>query len=189
MTAMLSERIAKWTEYPEFEQAYLGGLLHDIGTLPLLVVAQAEDARSGEGRNGPWGGTLESEKCFFGMSHCEVGRWIGQFWNLIPSFIDVFENHHHPVRGVRDPALVGIVAAAEHFCESHALDRWTEESEPDFSATDSPSEDEFFSLCFPRLDSNHRWELTEMLESEYLHLLPVIEFNNSARQSTATQKV
>ena len=42
LTGMLAERIAKWVEYAEREQAYLGGLLHDIGTLPLLVIASEE---------------------------------------------------------------------------------------------------------------------------------------------------
>lgn len=53
MSGMLSERIAKWIEYSEREQAYLGGLLHDIGTLPLLVVAKEENALKGGTSNGP----------------------------------------------------------------------------------------------------------------------------------------
>jgi HD-like signal output (HDOD) protein len=52
MSGMLSERIAKWIEYSEREQAYLGGLLHDIGTLPLLVVAKEENALKGGTSNG-----------------------------------------------------------------------------------------------------------------------------------------
>jgi HD-like signal output (HDOD) protein len=59
MSGMLSERVAKWIEYSEREQAYLGGLLHDIGALPLLVVAKEENSFRGENSNGPWGGSLE----------------------------------------------------------------------------------------------------------------------------------
>src|SRR6266436_10092548 len=77
MSGMLSKRIARWMEYSEREQAYLGGLLHDIGALPLLVVAKEEGALKGETKSAPWGGSLESEKDYFGMNHCEVGRWIG----------------------------------------------------------------------------------------------------------------
>ena len=120
MTGLLSERVAKWFEYFEREQAYLGGLLHDIGALPLLLVASEENALSGHALTGPWGGSLEEEKKYFGMTHCEVGRWIGQSWKFFPSFIDVFENHHHPERSTRDPHLVGIVAAADHFCETYS---------------------------------------------------------------------
>jgi putative nucleotidyltransferase with HDIG domain len=189
MSGMLSERIARWMEYTEREQAYLGGLLHDIGALPLLVVAREEDALKGETQSGPWGGSLESEKDFFGMNHCEVGRWIGQAWNFFPSFIDVFENHHHPERSVRDPHLVGIVAAADHFCEWHSLKPVIEGEPMELAETDPSFEDEFLTLCFPRLETKDRSELTEMLETEYLHLLPVIEFNNIAEQPLAGRKV
>lgn len=189
MSGMLSERIARWMEYTEREQAYLGGLLHDIGALPLLVVAGEEGTLHGETKSGPWGGTLLTEKDYFGMNHCEVGRWIGQAWNFFPSFIDVFENHHHPERSVRDPHLVGIIAAADHFCECHSLRPATESEPAEPSETDASVEDEFLKLCLPRLEASDRSELTEMLETEYLHLLPVIEFNTLAEQQFAEKKV
>jgi HD-like signal output (HDOD) protein len=188
LSGMLSERIARWMEYSEREQAYLGGLLHDIGALPLLVVASEEGGMQGESKNGPWGGSLDSEKVYFGMNHCEVGRWIGQSWNFFPSFIDVFENHHHPQRSLRDPHLVGIIAAADHFCESHSLDPVTEGETMELEETGPSFEDEFLKLCLPRLDAKERSELTEMLENEYLHLLPVIELNNLAEQPLAEKK-
>ncbi len=188
MCGMLSERIARWMEYSEREQAYLGGLLHDIGALPLLVVAGEEGALKGDTKSGPWGGTLESEKEYFGMNHCEVGRWIGQAWNFFPSFIDVFENHHHPERSARDPHLVGIIAAADHFCEHHELNRVTDAEPAELEGTDPSFEDDFLTLCLPRLEAKDRSELTEMLETEYFHLLPVIEFNTLADQSVAGRK-
>jgi putative nucleotidyltransferase with HDIG domain len=191
MSGMLSERIARWLEYTEREQAYLGGLLHDIGTLPILMVAKEESVLSGETKSGPWGGTLESEKDFFGMTHCEVGRWIGQAWNFFPSFIDVFENHHSPNRSIRDPHLVGIVAAADHFCEGRAvenLDACPVSDAEELAETGPDFGDEFLRLCLPLLDAKERSELTEMLETEYLHLLPVIEFNNPAEMPVGGSK-
>jgi HD-like signal output (HDOD) protein len=189
MSGMLSERIARWLEYSEREQAYLGGVIHDIGALPLLMVAKEENALAGDSKSGPWGGSLKSEREYFGMTHCETGRRIGQTWNLFPSFIDVFENHHHPERSVRDPLLVGIVAAADHFAEWRACDL-TKEGEPVESAElESAGEDEFLKLCFPRLDGKARSELTETLETEYLHLLPVIEFNSAVEQPLAEKEV
>jgi len=189
MSGMLSERIARWLEYPEPEQAYLGGLLHDIGTLPLLMVAGEEGSLKGEMSNGPWGGSLEIEKDYFGMNHCEVGRSIGLSWNFFPSFIDVFENHHHPEESTRDPHLVGIIAAADHFCESHSLSEVEEGAPAELEETDTPFEDEFLAVCFPRLDAEDRSGLTEMLETEYLHLLPMNEFNGMGEPQSAGKKV
>jgi HD-like signal output (HDOD) protein len=189
MSGMLSERIARWVEYSEREQAYLGGLLHDIGTLPLLVVAKEENALKGETRSGRWGGSLESEKDYFGMNHCEVGRWIGQAWNFFPSFIDVFEHHHNPERSVRDPHMVGIIAAADHFCEVQSLNPAQEGAPVELAETGPSFEEEFLTRCFPRMDAKDRSELTEMLETEYLHLLPMLELNTLAEQPVAGRKV
>jgi HD-like signal output (HDOD) protein len=188
MSGMLSERIARWMEYSEREQAYLGGLLHDIGTLPLLVVAKEENALKGDTRSGPWDGSLEAEKDFFGMNHCEVGRWIGQSWNFFPSFIDVFEHHHQPERSTRDPHLVGIIAAADHFCEFQSMNPVKEGEAVELAETDPSFEEEFLTRCFPRLNGEDRSELTEMLETEYLHLLPMLELNAFAEQPVAGRK-
>jgi len=175
MTGMLSERIAKWIEYSQHEQAYLGGLLHDVGLLPLLVVATEEKDWESEAPVRIRGGSLEEEKAHFGLNHCEVGRSIGTSWNFFPSFIDIFEHHHHPESSSRDPHLVGIVAAADHFSETHAPAAPSEAAIPE--SPEPAPDDDFFSLCFPRLDAQDRSELTEMLENEYLHLLPLMEFN------------
>jgi HD-like signal output (HDOD) protein len=188
LTGMLRERIARWVEYSEREQAYLGGLLHDIGTLPLLMVEGKPKAFGYDPKEGKMPDLLEGEKEYFGMNHCEVGSRIGQSWNFFPSFIDVFENHHHPELSARDPYLVGIVAAADHFCEEHSADKPGEEEAGTLEAAETPSEDEFLVKCFPRLDAEDRTELAEMLETEYLHLLPVIEFHTPKEQSAAGRK-
>jgi len=176
MTGMLSERIAKWLEYSEREQAYLGGLLHDVGRLPLLLVAAEEDSGDPESSLDLGVTSLESEESYCGLTHCEVGGWIGKSWNFFPSFIDVFENHHHPERSMRDPHLVGIVAAADHFSESRSAGPCSEGD--DACSNEAMPDDEFLAICFPRLGADERSELTDMLEDEYLHLLPVIEFNS-----------
>ena len=64
------------------------------------------------------------------------------------------------------------------------------DAEPtELAETDPSFEEEFLSRCFPRLEAKERSELTEMLETEYLHLLPMIEFNNMADQPVAERKV
>jgi HD-like signal output (HDOD) protein len=78
LTAALSERLARAIAYPQPEQVYLAGLLHDIGALPLLMVTSAE-SKSPENvvATAGWGESLELEREHFGSDHCEIGRWIG----------------------------------------------------------------------------------------------------------------
>ena len=74
------------SRYPQPEQAYLGGLLHDIGALPLLVVTSAESQSAENLTTFGWGESVELEREHFGTDHCEVGHWIGVSWNFPPAF-------------------------------------------------------------------------------------------------------
>ena len=84
LTAALSERLARAIAYPQPEQAYLAGLLHDIGALPLLMVTSAESQEPENMATCGWGESVELEREHFGTDHCEVGHWIGVSWNFSP---------------------------------------------------------------------------------------------------------
>src|SRR5271154_695169 len=115
LCALLSERLAGYLHYCEKEQAYLGGLLHDIGQLPMWILVIGEQAAQRTAPPLDWVDNLQIEREYFSMDHCKVGRWMGVSWNYMPSFIDVFQYHHAPARAQPDPYLVGIVAAAGQF--------------------------------------------------------------------------
>ena len=84
LTGALSERLARGIAYPHTEQAYLAGLLHDIGALPLLMIGSNESTKSEDASSQVWGESLTAEQERFGTDHCEVGRWIGVSWNFPP---------------------------------------------------------------------------------------------------------
>lgn len=173
MVALLSERIARWTEYFEREQAYLAGLLHDLGQLPLWMVA-LEDRAGGTSLPENWQDNLEAERSLFGLDHCEVGRRLGAAWKFFPSLIDVFENHHNPEKARQDPYLVRIAAAADQFSQSRSLTA-TPETRP--TIEESATEDQrLIAQCLPHLCREEQRSLIEMLDSEYIHLLPSLEF-------------
>ena len=92
--ALAAKKIAVMTDYPHLEEAYLAGLLHDVGRLALLsaapqeyslVLSHVDDA-----------GLCVAEKQTFDITHSEVGAWlIGQF--SLDSFLaDSVLYHHQP---------------------------------------------------------------------------------------------
>jgi HD-like signal output (HDOD) protein len=174
LTALLSERIARQTEYSEKEQAYLGGLLHDIGQLPLWMLVMEELAAR---RNPPpqnWPDDVTLEHRYFGMDHAKVGRWIAVAWNFMPSFFDVFEFHHECRKASHDPYLVGIVAAADQFLstQSNAMTSFEDGSpEAHMEQIEVPS---FLRHCLPSLTESEYPAIMDMLRTEYIHLLPVV---------------
>ena len=114
LTAAYSERIARGLDYLQPEEAYVGGLIHDIGTMPLLIVAQEEKAK-GAAPPQNWQDDLLREREFFGIDHCEVGRWMGVAWDFSSSLVEVIQHHHAPLNSTKESVLVGIVAAGDYY--------------------------------------------------------------------------
>lgn len=174
LTAALSERLARAISYPQPEQAYLAGLLHDIGALPLLVVTSTE-ARGREAfLTSGWGESLEMERERFGSDHCEVGRWIGVSWNFSPTLLEVMVSHHRPLEATEDPRLVGVVAAADQFCVRRGIVLGG--LPPELSDAASNHDPGILQACLPHLQPAEAEKLAEMLETDFLHLIQLMEF-------------
>lgn len=112
MCANLARLIAAKTGYAAPDEAYLAGLLHDIGQLVLWVnfpkdygvmLLDDEEDRLVE---------LERER--LGATHCEIGAWLVGSWNLQSFIADAALYHHEPVeRVLHAPELVKIVHLAD----------------------------------------------------------------------------
>ena len=174
LTAALSERLARGITYPHPEQAYLAGLLHDIGALPLLVVTSAESRGRESLAASGWGESLELERERFGTDHCEVGRWIGVSWNFSPTLLEVMVSHHVPQEATEDPRLVGVVAAADQFCVRRGIVLGG--LPPELSEPADNHDQDILQTCLPQLRPEEAEKLAEMLETDFLHLIQLMEF-------------
>jgi putative nucleotidyltransferase with HDIG domain len=114
--AMISEKIAEQSQYPARGVAYVAGLLHDIGHLPLLTIAREKEKEFGELADVQWRDNIELERDIFGIDHCQLGRWMAKSWEFPPSLIDAVLHHHDPTRAQTDSHLAEIVCAAEYHC-------------------------------------------------------------------------
>lgn len=157
MTAMLSERLSRRLKFEDADQAYLGGLLHDMGKLPLLMVAAEENSSAAVWLKGDGEDSLGLEREYFGLDHCEVGRWLGINWNFVTPLVEVLDSHHRPDQAHFAPVLVGMVAVADHFCERVESG----------ASLDEAAGDDFYGLCLPRLSESGRAILLGILRREY----------------------
>lgn len=174
LTASLSERIARAIGYVQPEQAYLAGLLHDIGALPLLVITSAESQQHEGIATFGWGESLELEREHFGTDHCELGHWIGVSWNFPPALLEVMVSHHHPREAAEDPQLVGVVAAADQFCIRRGVVLGA--VPPELYDAAGIQDQAILRACLPHLVAAQADELAEMLETDFLHLIQLMEF-------------
>jgi len=109
--AVLARDLAKTTHYLQVEEAYLAGLLHDVGRLALLAAApdmyglnfqMADDA-----------GLCAAEHKSLQISHAEAGAWLIDRWDMDSFLADAVLYHHEdPARVTSAHPLIRLVHLA-----------------------------------------------------------------------------
>jgi putative nucleotidyltransferase with HDIG domain len=175
--ALLSEHLAKRTGYSESEQAYIAGLLHDIGQVPQWMLVSEEKFLANAPPPRTWFDNPPAERDYFGLDHCRLGGEIATSWNLMPSFIDVLSNHHDSEQAEHDPYLTRIVGAVEHFLLTRVQDESGEDKvrEPSSGKQAAESDSSHLGVRSSSGYDDSEWqEIAKDLEVEYERLLPVV---------------
>ena len=120
LAAMLAQFLAEHWEYFEKYQAYIAGLLHDIGQVPEWMLLSEGSRESDDAAPSDWVDNTIVEQEYFGTDHCKLGGTMARSWGLMPSFLDVLEYHHTPELARRDSVLVRLVATADSFLSGKA---------------------------------------------------------------------
>lgn len=111
-SALIARELAKAMAYANHDEAYLGGLLHDVGQLAMLaadadsylpLIAHSDDDEK----------LCRHEQEHYELTHAEVGAWLVEKWELDSLLSDGVLYHHDPVeRVVGTHALIRIVFLA-----------------------------------------------------------------------------
>ncbi len=119
--AVLARELAKKMAYPSYEEAYLAGLLHDVGRLALLSAAPDEYASNFMAQDDERLCSVESSS--IGITHAEAGAWLIERWNLDSFLADSVLYHHEPIARLQSAhPLIRIV------CLAHLLSSYNSES-------------------------------------------------------------
>jgi len=111
--AIISRFIAKTIKYPNPEEAYIAGLLRDIGKTILNQHMEREymEVLSKMEENNV--SFLEAEKEVLGFGHAEVGEKVAEKWLLPKKLVEAIGYHHNPEMATINPLLVSIVHVAD----------------------------------------------------------------------------
>lgn len=77
------------------QNAFVAGLLHDIGKIVLDIVAPDAYARALDTATQNDLFILEAERQELGIDHTLIGKWLAESWELPHLFTDVIWLHHH----------------------------------------------------------------------------------------------
>ena len=120
--AMISRDIAKKIGYKDLENAYLAGLMHDIGEVVLsqFDVKTFDDVINlVQTENIPF---YEAESRIIGINHTDFSDWFMDQWGFSEELAEVISHHHSLDKASINPQLVSIVVLANLFCKVRGLD-------------------------------------------------------------------
>ena len=119
--AVIARELAKKMSYPRIDEAYLGGLLHDVGRLALLSVAPREYAANFMAPDDE--SLCQVEASQMGLMHADAGAWLIEQWGLDSFLADSVCYHHEPfTRLASAHPLIRIV------CLAHLWSNYSSES-------------------------------------------------------------
>ena len=116
--ALASRKIAAAARFDDPEQAFIGGIMHDIGKLVIVLVCPEQHKLIRKLRNGDKRTDYEAEMHVMGTNHAEIGKLLMQKWHMPADIISCVEFHHaFDMAGVYKP-ITAIVAYANHLCHA-----------------------------------------------------------------------
>ena len=101
--------IAYELEIADPDEAFLTGVMQDIGKLVLLASAPKEYSEMMLAI--PNGCSADAEQSWIGTDHTQIGQRCGKKWGLPPSINQAIGDHHTSVSDLQLPLSQGIVAA------------------------------------------------------------------------------
>ena len=114
--AVLARDLAKITHYPQHEEAYMAGLLHDVGRLALLAAAPDIYSVTFQSTNDDDLCTAELRDLH--ITHAEAGAWLIERWEMDSFLADAVLYHHEDqARVMSAHPLIRIVQLANRLSD------------------------------------------------------------------------
>ncbi len=98
------------------EQAYLAGLMHDVGKAALLLRSPAVMRDIMQEVYNDGADFFDVELRTLGFTHTDVGQMIADKWRFAIEIEDAIANHHQPGQASSAPELTHIVSVANSIC-------------------------------------------------------------------------
>jgi putative nucleotidyltransferase with HDIG domain len=117
-TAIAAEVLAKMVKAGDTEDAFVSGLLHDIGKLVMALYAKEAFARIRDHveRNDVL--MLSAEMELYEIDHGLVGAWLADEWKFPPKLTRAIRLHHNPDAAREFQEIIYITHASDILCRA-----------------------------------------------------------------------
>jgi putative nucleotidyltransferase with HDIG domain len=118
--ALASRELARATGLMDAEQAFVAGLLHDIGRLYYFTAFPERSRYCMAGALARGRSLLEEEARYFGRDHASMGCRLLEGWGMPSTLVQAVAHHHDPLRAA-DPMPPGVIHLADSVVHAMGL--------------------------------------------------------------------
>ncbi len=118
--AVGAQLLAHRATLPLEDEAFIAGLLHDIG---VVILDQCLTTEFDEIINLTKSGLplIQAEERVLGFNHTLVGQMLAEKWNFPPLLVEVLRFHHRPSQKRNHWATSSLVFVADHLCQEAGI--------------------------------------------------------------------
>ncbi|MFN4111394.1 MAG: HDOD domain-containing protein, partial [Ignavibacteria bacterium] len=120
MCGYIAQLLANDFDYPVRNEAFVAGLLHDIGIAVIHRYMNKEFTLISEMKFYRKLNQTKAEKLILGKTHSEIGAEVATKWFFPDSLIDAIKFHHSPSQTNSNTKLVAIVHLADFIASKEA---------------------------------------------------------------------
>jgi HD-like signal output (HDOD) protein len=114
---MAARRIAIAGGGTDPDQAYIAGIMHDIGKLVILMLDEEKYKAIQHAKSADKSTDMAAERKILGVDHAELGHLLMQKWRMPEPVRTCTQFHHQPAAAGAHQALTAIVALGNHLSQ------------------------------------------------------------------------
>lgn len=133
ISSIICRELAKSIKYKISGEAFVSGLIQDIGIFIMSQFFQNEFKLLVEKINNENVDFLEAEKELYGFTHGEIGSWLLERWNFPAQLIEAVLGHHKPQISKINPVLTTLSYYTEYLNYNSDYIKYNFEKELHFS--------------------------------------------------------
>jgi putative nucleotidyltransferase with HDIG domain len=128
--ALATRILCRRAGFKNVEQAFLAGLLHDVGEMILVHGDPSGFAKLGAAVEQTNCQMIDKEQELYGFDHTLIGLTLLESWNIDGQIGQAVLNHHSDVSGDSANCLAAMIAVADYCCAKVDLGLFAAPGEP-----------------------------------------------------------